>query len=244
MYLTHEAVALDSASIYSSSATRGLPLGTKGVDRFGRVYRRVKAGASALVVGNVIQAPAQDTAHQQLTPSVTAIGATTLVATLGASAAAANLYQDGLAVIDTTPGLGYNYAIASHLAVLASGVITLQLPAESAIQVALDANSRVSLQVNPYQGVIQCPATTLTGDPLGVAVYPVAANEFGWIGTRGTFGVLITGTPGAGLSVGVPCGTAGAVLVDSAAIAGYVQVGRMHVTGVAGKVQAVHVNLE
>jgi hypothetical protein len=231
-----------SAQLWSSSATQEHQLGTRFVTRDGRVFRYCKAGASALVVGNVIQAPAQDTAHQQLTPSAAAIGATTIVATLGASAAAANLYAEGWAIIDTTPGLGYAYPISGHAAVDASGVITLNLPSDSPIQVALTSSSRVSLQRNPYAGVIQSPVTTLTGAVVGVAVYPIAASQFGWIQTHGPGAVLVAGTPGVGLAVVVPGTAAGCVVVDGAASATKV-VGSMMVTGVDGKVQAVLLNI-
>lgn len=228
--------------LWSSSATQAHQLGTRFVTRDGRVFRYCKAGAADLVVGNVIQAPAQDTAHQQLTPAAAAIGATSFTATLGASAAAANLYAEGWAIIDTTPGLGYAYPISGHAAVLASGVITLNLPADSPIQVALTTSSRVSLQRNPYAGVIQSPVTTLTGAVVGVAVYPIVAAQYGWIQTHGPGAVLIAGTPGVGLAVVVPATAAGAVVVDGAAAATKV-VGSMMVTGVDGKVQAVLLNI-
>jgi hypothetical protein len=230
-----------AGQLWSSSATQEHQLGSRFVSRDGRVFRYCKAGAADLVVGNVIQAPAQDTAHQQLTPAAAAIGATSFTATLGASAAAANLYAEGWAIIDTTPGLGYAYPISGHAAVLSSGVITLNLPADSPIQVALTTSSRVSLQRNPYAGVIQAP-TTLTGAVVGVAVYPITAAQYGWIQTHGPGAVLVAGTPGVGLAVVVPGSAAGAVVIDGAASATKV-VGSMMVTGVDGKVQAVLLNI-
>jgi hypothetical protein len=229
--------------LWSSSATQRHQLGSKFVTADGCVYRYVKAGASNLVVGNMIQASAQDTAHQQLTPAAAAIGANQIVATLGASAAAENLYAEGFAIIDTTPGLGYKYPIASHAAVLSSGVITMNLPKDSLVQVALTTSSRVSLQRNLYAGVIQAPATTATGAIVGVCVYPITAAQFGWIQTRGVAAVLIAGTPAVNAAVASPSGTAGAVLVDPADAAVTV-VGSMCVTGVSGKVQAVNLRLD
>lgn len=235
-------VQIAPRNLFSSSATPEAPLGARFTTSDGRVFRYCKAGAAALVVGNVIQAPAQDTAHQQLTPAAAAAGATTLVATLGASAAAANLYAEGWAIIDTTPGLGYAYPISGHAAVLSSGVITLALKRDSPVQVALTTDSRISLQRNPYNGVIQSPVTTLTGAVVGVAIYPIAATEYGWIQTHGPAAVLVAGTPGVGLAVVVPATAAGAVVIDGAAAATKV-VGSMMVTGVDGKVQAVLLNI-
>lgn len=233
---------LAAGQILSSSSVKQYKLGQEALDAIGRRYRYVKAGASALVRGNMIQASAQDTAHQQLTPSAAAIGAVQIVATLGASAAAENLYADGLAIIDTTPGLGQQPLISGHAAVASAGVITLNLYKEDALLVALTTSSRVSLQRNLYDGVIQSPVTTLTGAVVGVAVHPIAAGEYGFIGVEGVFGVLVAGTPGVGLAVVVPATAAGAVVVDGAASATQV-VGSMCVTGVDGKVQAVNLKL-
>jgi hypothetical protein len=228
-------------NLWSSSATPEAPLGARFETSDGCVYRYCLAGASNLVVGNVIQASAQDTAHQQLTPAATAAGATSIVAALGASAAAANLYADGWAIIDTTPGLGYKYPISGHAAVLSSGNITINLKRDSAVEVALTTSSRVSLQRNPYAGVIQAP-TTLTGAVVGVAIYPITAAQYGWIQTHGPGAALVAGTPGVGLAVVVPGSAAGAVVIDGAASATKV-VGSMMVTGVDGKVQAVLLNI-
>jgi hypothetical protein len=242
MNLTHDPIALAHGS-FKSTTDQGHDLGQKGVDRYGRVYRYALAGASNLVVGNVLQASAQNTAHQQLTPVATS-DVRSITAALGASAAAANLYKDGFAIIDTTPGLGYSYPIARHDAIDSSGTGTFYLGEGATVQTALTTSSRVSLQRNPYAGVIQCPVTTLTGVVVGVAVYPITAAQYGWIGTRGVFGVLIAGTPAVGHTVGVPATAAGAVVIDGAATSGLCIVGKMCVTGVDGKVQAVNINLE
>jgi hypothetical protein len=229
-------------NLWSSSATPEAPIGARFETSDGCAYRYCLAGASNLVVGNVIQAPAQDTAHQQLTPVAAAAGATQIVAALGASAAAANLYAGGWAIVDTTPGLGYKYPISGHAAVLSSGNITLNIDRASGIEVALTTSSRVSLQRNPYAGVIQSPVTTLTGAVVGVAIYPITAAQYGWVQTHGPGAVLIAGTPGVGLAVVVPGTAAGAVVIDGAASATKV-VGSMMVTGVDGKVQAVLLNI-
>jgi hypothetical protein len=229
-------------NLWSSSATPEAPLGARFEMSDGRVFRYCRAGAVALVAGNVVQAPAQLVNHQQLTPSAAAAGATTLVAALGATAATANQYAGGWAIIDTTPGEGYMYPISGHAAVASSGTITLALDRASGIEVALTTSSRVSLQANPYNGVIQSPVTTLTGAVVGVAIYPIAINGYGWVQTHGPAAVLIAGTPGVGLAVVVPATAAGAVVIDGAAAATKV-VGSMMVTGVDGKIQAVLLNI-
>lgn len=225
--------------LFSSRATQAHPLGFEATDGFGNYYTYVKAGAVALVAGNVIQAPAQDTDHDQLTPAAAAIGARQVTITLGASAVVANQYAGGKLVIDTTPGLGQDCLIEGHPAAnaLATVVVTLGQP----LRVALTTSSRVTLTPNRFNGVIQSPITTLTGAVVGVAVHPIAATEFGWIGTGGEFGTLIAGTPGVGLAVVVPGTVAGCVVIDGAASATEV-VGSMMVTGVDGKVLPVRWN--
>lgn len=223
--------------LFSSSATQAHPLGFLATDGLGRYFRYAKAGGVALVVGNHIQAPAQVTTHDQLTPSAAAVGALAITVTLDATNdATANQYAGGFACIDTTPGLGYAYPISGHplIAASAAGTFQLGLP----IQVALTNVSRVTLVPNRYRGVIQGPITTQTGACVGVAVYPIALAEWGWIGVGGPMPTLIAGTPAVGAWVSVPGSAAGAVVVDPANAA-VDCVGAMMVTGVDGKVLPV-----
>lgn len=219
------------------------PLDARAEDIFGRVYRYVSAGAVDLVVGNAIQASAQLVNHQQLTPSAAAIGDKTLTMTAGATAAAANDYMNGFAIIDTTPGLGVTYPIDGHAAWTAGAVaggVVLQLADGWNVQVALTTVSRVSLQANPHARVVQTPVTTLTGAVCGVAHCIISANQGGWVGVYGVFGTLIQGTPAVGQAVSCPASAAGAVAINSGTLP---IVGKMMATGIDGKVQAVKWNI-
>jgi hypothetical protein len=231
-----------SQQLFSSSATQQAQLGQRAVTSDGRTFRYCLVGAADLVVGNVIQSAAEVANHQQLTPVAAAIGATSITVALGATAATANQYAGGWAIIDTTPGLGYAYPILSHPAAALSTSVVLTLPPDSPIQVALTTSSRVSLQANPYSGVIQAPITTLTGAVVGVACYPITAAQYGWIQVQGPAAVLIAGTPAVGSAVVSPGSAAGAVVVDGAAAATEV-IGAMMVTGVDGKCQAVRIRI-
>lgn len=190
----------------SSSATQLHRLGEKVVDNSGRVFRYCKAGGTALVPGKLQQSSAEDTGTQDLTPTATAIGATTLT-TSSTVTVTANEYAGGFVVVTKTPGQGYMYRIKSHPAATAAAV-TLTL--EDPIQVALTTNSRIDLVRNPYSAVIVNP-TTLTSTPIGVAVYPVAASEFGWIQTGGITNILADGANAVGAAVVASNGVAGAV---------------------------------
>jgi hypothetical protein len=202
------------------------PLGTRGEDIFGRVFRYAgnSSAATALVPANWLQSPAQIDHHQAMTPDAAAIGATSLSVTPGATAGAADLYAGGFAVIETTPGIGYTYPVKTHLAITASTEFVVQLAAGWAVEVALTTDSRVSLFTSPYKNVIIGP-TTLTNSPAGVAVHPLAASEFGWIGVHGLFASTIEDTPAIGQAVAAPSDTAGQLKIFATTdpIVGYMQ---------------------
>lgn len=228
-------------ALYQSSATKQHEFGEKTVTSDGRIFRYAKAGAADLVAGNMIQAPAQIANHLALVPAAAAIGAQTITVTLGATAATAGQYAGGWAIISTTPGNGYAYPITGNPAASSSGSLTVTLAKE--LIVALTASSRVDLQANPFNGVIQTPVTTLTGACVGNAAYIITAAEHGWIQTHGPAACLVAGTPGVGLAVVVPGTAAGAVVIDGAASA-TPPVGVMMTTGVDGKNNAVFLLLE
>src|SRR3990167_5194722 len=154
----------------------------------GRVFRYAFCTPTALVAGNLLQAPAETTNHQNLTPVAAAIGATSIDVGLGSSALNAGVYNGGYAIISVTPGIGYAYKIKSHPSA-ASSAASVIIQLEDPIEVALTASSRVDLVKNPYNGVIQYP-TTRTSCPVGVAVDVISAGRYGWIQSGGLCAVL------------------------------------------------------
>lgn len=200
----------NAQEVFKGSTTQYHPLGTRAEDRFGRTYRYAKnsSAATALVPANWLQAPAQIDHHRAMTPSAAAIGARSISVTPGATAGAADLYAEGIAVIHVTPGIGYSYPIRTHLAITASTAFTVQLATGWEVVVALTTDSRVSLFTNPYKNVIIGP-TTLTNIPVGVAMFAMAADEYGWVGTHGPHALTIEDTPAVGQLVGAPSDTAG-----------------------------------
>src|SRR3990167_2355069 len=159
-------------------------LGQKLVTPDGRSFRYVRAGGTALVTGNLLQSIAEDTGEQDLTPTATAIGATSI--TTSAITVTANQYAGGYVLVTVTPGIGQAFKIKSHPASTAAAV-TLTL--EDPVQVALTTTSRIDLVPNIYEGVIAHP-TTSSGVPVGVAVNDITANQYGWIQTGGIANVL------------------------------------------------------
>lgn len=193
-------------ALFTSSATQQHVLGEQMVSPDGRKFRYAKAGGSALVVGNLLQSQAEDTDSQNLAVAAAAIGDTTVTTTTTLTLTA-NEMAGGYMVVAITPGLGHVYRIKSHPAVT-SAAVTLTL--EDPIRVALTTSSRVDLVANPYDGVIQYP-TTATGAAVGVAIHPIAANEYGWIQSGGVANVLNDAGSTVGTNVSASNATAGAV---------------------------------
>jgi hypothetical protein len=186
----------------------------------------------------VLQAQIEDVDHDNIAVRATAVGATDLLITTGASGGAldVNEYAEGYAVIDTTQGLGYLYRIKGHAAIAASTDGSLQVFPEDAVEVALTTSSKITLVANPYKNVIQSPVTTDSGLCVGGAIYPIAATEFGWIQSGGLGAALIAGTPAVDQPVTSRSSVAGSLAVHSAELN---EVALMAVTGRDGKVLPV-----
>ncbi len=183
-------------------------LGSIGFTGDGRKFRYAKAGAT-LVAGNLLQSPAEVAANESLTPAAAALGATSITLTTGA-AVTANQYGDGYIVVTNTPGNGTMYKIKSHPSTSGAASCVFQL-CEPIYDVALTTTSRVDLVSNPYNGVIQNPATA-TGCIVGVANKAITSASYGWIQTGGSASVLAGNTIAVGLIVVANNGTAASVI--------------------------------
>lgn len=208
---------MSSIGAYAGIAASDLTLNTDQKvhnlgDRFvlndGKVVAFAKAGAVTLVPGTLLQCPAEITNHQNLTPAAAAAGALSVTVTLGATAATANQYAGGYLYVTVTPGQGYRYLIKSHPAAALSTTLVLTLA--EPILVALTTSSRVDLVPNSLNGVIINP-TTATGAPVGAAIYPITAGNYGFIQVGGEASLLADGAVAVGTSVVASNGTAGAV---------------------------------
>jgi hypothetical protein len=175
-------------------------------------YVYAKAGASALVAGSLYQAPAEDTADQDIAGTTTAVGSFTL--TTAAMTVTQNQYAGGYVVVTVTPGLATKYQILSHSAYTAAAA-TFNLV--DPIQVALTSTSRLDFIPNPYNGVVICP-TTRTSAPVGFAVNDVTAGNYGWLQIGGVGAVLndAAGALTVGVSVMPSTSVAGAVRLQTA----------------------------
>ncbi len=213
-------------------------VGVKWLTTDGRVVTLVQNAGTALAQGKVVQSPAQITNTSELSPATTsttgyattlgpivaAIGGFSIQLASGATAILVNQFQGGYIYVGTGTGLGQMLRIASNTA--AATTAAFNVTVEDPFSVATDSTSRYTLVVNPYGslngtdnttlGVIVTPATTLTGVPIGVCMYPIAASTatvptYGFIQTKGPIAVLGSDTSAIGTEIMVPVsGTAGA----------------------------------
>ncbi len=223
----------------------------------GRRFVLVQGGASAIASGLLVQSPASIGAnHTGLATAAAAIGATQITVTLGGTAATANQYQGGFAVISAGTGIGQTLKIASHPAQTStSGTLVLTL--EDPLSVATSASdSKTSLTLPQYgsangatvqtSGVIVVPAGTLTGRVIGATFAPVPASSttvptYSFIQTYGAIGVLNDANTAVGLDLMPSANTAGAVATY--VVATKTRVGTATVAGETTKTQLITLQL-
>lgn len=220
---------LSGSEVRTSGTTQDLvgPLGGRVETLDGRIFRAAFSGGSALVAGNLLQAPAINSKSINIAVSAAAAaGATTVSVTLASSTASENEFADGFMVVNDEAGEGIAYRIGGHPASV-STALTLSL--SEPLQVALTTSSEVSL-INTFRGAIQSVATTLTGAPIGGADKAYAASNYFWLQTGGA-GSVLNGDSAVVNQMLMAGTTAGSVLI---ADAGDPQVGKAmqaHVSG-------------
>lgn len=236
---TAQTVGVD---LYTSNTLPGSAyIGQLAFGSLGSQFRYVKAGGSNLVVGNMLQSPAIDTQFNDLAvQAAAAANQSTISLTNGTTTFSANDLVGYSATVSVTPGLGQTFTIIGNTAGTNGGTFTITV--DRPIRVALTTSSKVTLRANPFNGVIQSPATTLTGTPVGACVFIIATTEFGWVQSHGVGGALSDNTSIiAGSDVSVPSGTAGAVTLQ---VAGLPIVGRAMQAASSGKVIPVFLTID
>lgn len=218
-------------------------VGAKFDSADGREFVLVQNAGTAIASGVAVQGPPAIANTGGLSPATTGttgysasfpiaatIGGTVIQLATGSTAVLANQFQGGFINVVEGTGLGQTLKIQSNTAAATTAAVVITT--EDAFTVATGTTSRFTLTLNPFgsrfgtdfttNGVIISPATTLTGQIVGVSLYPIAAStatvaQFGFIQTRGPAAVLGSSTVALGLDVGLPSGTAGAVLAYAVA---------------------------
>lgn len=206
---------LTDSDIKDHGTTQLNTLGARGATADGRRFVYVKAdGSAGLAVGKLGVAAAVTTNHvnQSLaSTSNVAIGSVSLDVTLGATAAAADLYKDGYLVVRDGTGKGQCLRINGNTSVSSAGG-TCHVQLYDPVQIALStSDSKVDL-ISPFSGVV---ASTTLSRAVGVAPVTLAAAEYGWVQTHGTASVLADGIITKGYGVVQSTSVAGAVAISA-----------------------------
>lgn len=224
-------------SVYSTYTTKEHELGAVGY-LGDRQFRYVRFLDSTAIGPNKLAQQAPPVANH-VTQTVTlassgldAVGSTSIsLASIGATAAAEQEYQDGyIKIQSSTLGIGQIYKIRSHDYVAASGTFTAQL--YDPVVTAATGTLIVTLIHNPWGNVVIQP-TSITAPAAGVTLVNYAAAStasvvtagylrtatatwtqarYGWLQTRGVSSVLMDTTDivaGSGLIVGATAGAVG-----------------------------------
>lgn len=206
-------------------------VGLLAMDKFGDLYRYAKAGASNISAGKLQSAPAPKTNHHNCAvAAAAAIGAKTVTATLGATAAVANEYANGYMVVSDATGEGTVYRIASNAAADSAGTLSVVL-ARPLVE-ALTTSSEVTFVHNAWNGVIE--AAVEEKQFAGIPLVDITAAYYGWLKTRGVAPALAGAAIDLGASVTSHASTAGAVAAVSDTAGTEVDQVRVGVAIVAG----------
>ena len=197
-------------------------LGTEMCFVDGRNFRYVENGGSAITEGLLVASEAPAGNHDEdLAVATTAAGSTTVAVTLGATAAAKNLYAEGYLFINV-PILGTSanphemYKIKSHAQADANAAVTLTLNEPDGLVTAVtNGTETVGLIKSPYKDIVVAPAA-VAGRFVGVTTRSMTANYFGWIQVAGLATVAMDGTPAFGTLVGASSNHAGQFLAVGA----------------------------
>lgn len=186
----------------------------------GKEFAYALAGASALVKGNLLQEAVEDTQFENMAVGTAGVvGDAFIQVTNGTTTVVPTQYKGGSILVYTagTVAIGDEYTILDVQGTLTTGG-ALRVYLDRPLRYAYTTSAKVVMKPNLYSGVIQMPATTPTGVPVGVAIYELPLATYGWVQTRGAAAVLSDGSTFAvGSGVGSGSGTAGAVTVYAAA---------------------------
>ena len=213
---------LSDIDLYKSTTAipSGWSVGAKVEGDHGKIFRLVKAGGSALVKGNLLQESAEDTTYENMAVGTAgAAGDRYIQVTNGTATITAEQFKGGTIGVYTagTVAVGDEYVITDVTGTLTTGG-ALKVWVDRPLRYAFTTSAKVNMKRSPWSGVIQFPASTQTGMPVGVAIYEIPANEYGWIISHGECTALSDGSTFAvGSNVGSVSGTAGCVTVYDAA---------------------------
>ncbi len=212
---------ISELDLYTSTTVQpsGWNIGDKAYSANGDTFRLALVGASALVKGNLLQESAEDTTYENMAVGTAgAVGDKFLQITNGTATITSQQFEGGTITVYTagTVAIGDTYRITSVTGTLTTGG-ALKVWLDRPLRYVYTTSAKVNMKRSPWSGVIQAPASTQTGMAVGVAIYEIPANAYGWVQTHGECGALSDGSTFAvGSGLGTPSGTAGCVTVYAA----------------------------
>lgn len=221
MALLTGAQTATTLDLYTSSTINPGPLsvGQYVLGNNGKGFRYAFTGASALVKGNLLQAPAQDTTYENMAVSIAGVvGDTFLNITNGTATITSQQFEGGSISVYTagTVAIGDEYTITGVSGTLTTGG-ALQVYLDRPLRYAYTTSAKVNMKRSPWNGTIQFPVTTQTSIPAGVAIFEVPATTYGWVQTHGMTAALSdNSTFAVGSMLSPSLATAGAVGVNVA----------------------------
>lgn len=208
------ASTVTAQELRTQSSTRLHRLGRLFVDQeSGKAYRYGRAGAVNLAAGKLTVGKAHVANHVNIAVVSGAQFGTVVVATVGATAATADQYAGGTLTVNDSTGAGVTLRVKGNSAATSSGTITIYLA--EALPLALTTSSKVSLNVNLYDGVIVSPSA-VAHVPAGVPNIAVTAAYYAWFQTKGRCSVLSDGIIGKGSGAIISDAVDGAIEVEVA----------------------------
>ena len=241
------APTIGQLDLYQSSTTAigGFEVGQLVAGKAGRFYRLALVGGSptALVMGNALQSSVIGTSYSNMAVGTAGVaGDTFLQVTNGSATITSQQFEGGSLSVYTagTVAVADEYTILGVTGTLTSaGALTVQL--DRPLRSAFTTSATVNMRRSPWSGVIQAPATTLTGTPAGFAMFatPASTAVYCFVQTHGTGAVLSDGSSIlVGSEIALPSGTAGAVILSSAGLAhvGYAMQAAASAKGIAAHI--------
>ncbi len=235
---------IERQDVRVTSLYKNHPLGAVAYTSDGRQFAYGQAGAVALTAGKLAQIPAVVANHQALvTPTAAAVGAVKITVTLGGTAATADQYAGGFAVVrDTsTTGAGQALPIVGNSAqTVTTGNVDVYI-AEGLAE-ALTTASIVNLELSPYGGVLISDHTVTTEYVVGVPQVDTPISYYSWFQIKGVSSVLGNGniTKGSGI---IPSATTdGAVDIEGTSTITQ-RLGYALQTGTSAKYNTVMLNI-
>lgn len=192
--------------LMEESSTKKHKIGTIRTIDDGRVFAYALAG-EALYAGKITQGPTPASNHNSKAVAATAaVGDKRIYVTLGATAAAANLYADGWIIINDAAAGAEFYKVRGHAAIGSAGSGYIEL--YDAVRVALTTSNTYTLVKSIQSGVIAGTSTN-SAAPAGVPLIDVTNAYYFWNQVKGPCSVLTSGT----LVIGNTC-----IIVDTGAV--------------------------